>query len=194
MGEILTVFFDECFSLIRQVYIFVLVFAVVLSRLFIWNVENSSFWAVVILKHLFCLSAGLFSIWTQLLAFCFDWQLAPAGLLSDLNTDNKDWHRLNLLTNSRHTNPETQTQIWNWLRLQPHCTPNCTLPTNSTLLAAAPDASTNDTLQQPSHDTMCKKCYWRYFKKLPNQDSIDILMKTLKTVLVCNPVQREFRP
>ena len=50
-----------------------------------------------------------------------DWQLAPAGLLSDLVTVDADWHRLNLLTHSRCMSLETQTQIWNWLRqLPPH--------------------------------------------------------------------------
>ena len=63
----------------------------------------------------------LFNIRTQLLMFFFtDWQLALARLLSDLVTVDKDWHRLNLLTGSQCTSPETQTQIWNWLRQLPH--------------------------------------------------------------------------
>ena len=56
----------------------------------------------------------------QLLVFFLtNWQLAPAGLCSDLVTVDTDWHRLNLLTDSRHSSPETQTQIWNWRRQQP---------------------------------------------------------------------------
>ena len=60
---------------------------------------------------------------TQLFWFFFtNWQLAPAGLLSDLVTAVADWHRLNLLTDSRRTSPETQKQIWNWLWQLPHPT------------------------------------------------------------------------
>ena len=60
---------------------------------------------------------------TQLFAFFLtDWQLASAGLHSDLVTVDADWHRLNLLTHSRRRSPETQTQIWNWLRQLPPCT------------------------------------------------------------------------
>ena len=81
-----------------------------------------SSWAVVILKYLLCLSTGfscLFSIWThnRSIFFC-NWQFAPAGLHSNLFSVDSDWHRLNLLTDSRR---ETQTQIWNWPRQQPHC-------------------------------------------------------------------------
>ena len=103
-------------------------------------IASRGLWAVAILKSLLCLSAGfswLFNIWTSSSSrfFC-DWQLAPAGLLCDLVTVNADWRRLNLLTDSRRTSPETQTQIWNWLRQLPprtqvvHClqTVHCWLP------------------------------------------------------------------
>ena len=41
--------------------------------------------------------------------------------------------------------------------------------------------------QHPSHDdTMHKKCYLRDFKKVPNENSIDILMQTLKDLFVTN--------
>ena len=84
-------------------------------------------WAGAILKSLLCLSAGfscLFSIWTHSCSVFFtDRQLSPARLLSDLVTADADWRRLNLLTGSRRTSPETQTQIWTWLRQRPHCTP-----------------------------------------------------------------------
>ena len=99
---------------------------------------------------------------TQLFAFFCDWQLASPGLLCDLVTVDTDWRRLNLLTDSRLTSLETQTQIWNWLR-QTAATPytGSTLPTNSTL-RAAPSASTmGEQLhpQQQCHDdTMSKKC------------------------------------
>ena len=65
----------------------------------------------------------LFNISTHSLSrfFLTDWQLAPTGLHSDLVTADADWHRLNLLTDS--TSPETQTQIWNWLRQRPPRTP-----------------------------------------------------------------------
>ena len=51
------------------------------------------------------------------------------------------------------------------------------LPTNSTLLAAANVSMKAEQLhpQQQSYDgTMCKKCYPLDFKKLPNQNSIEI--------------------
>ena len=88
-------------------------------------------WAVATLKSLLCLSAGALqeyrgsSIYqhTAFRYFLTDWQLAPTGLCSDLVTVDKDWHRLNLLTDSRRTSQETQTQIWNWLRQWPPCTP-----------------------------------------------------------------------
>ena len=54
--------------------------------------------------------------------FFFSWQLAPAGLLCDLVTVDADWHRLKLLTDSRRTSLEKQTQICNWLRQLPHST------------------------------------------------------------------------
>ena len=64
-----------------------------------------------------------------------------------------------------------------------------TQPTNSTLLTA-PDASTMAEQmhpQQPSHDdTMRKKFYLRDFKKMPNQNSIDIPMQTSKALFVTN--------
>ena len=66
-------------------------------------------WLIIIWTHSFCL-------------FFTDWQLAPAGLRSDSVTVDADWQRLNLLTDSRHTSPETQTQIWNWLRQRPPST------------------------------------------------------------------------
>ena len=70
-------------------------------------------WAVVILKHLSCLSEGfqcLFSIWTHTCSHFFRRQLAPAGLHSDLNAAGTDWHWMNLLTDSRCTIRKTQTQ------------------------------------------------------------------------------------
>ena len=66
-------------------------------------------WLIIIWTHSFCL-------------FFTDWQLAPAGLRSDSVTVDAEWQRLNLLTDSRHTSPETQTQIWNWLRQRPPST------------------------------------------------------------------------
>ena len=90
-------------------------------------------WAVAILKYLLCLSAAfswLFSIWKHSCSrffSSFDWQLAPAGLLSDLVTIAKltlidaDWSCW-LAVDSRRESPETQTQIWNWLRQRPHRT------------------------------------------------------------------------
>ena len=92
-------------------------------------IASRGLWAVAILKSLLCLSAGPlqesygFSIYqhTAFRVFLTDWQLAPTGLRSDLVTADADWHRLNLLTDS--TSPETQTQIWNWLRQRPPRTP-----------------------------------------------------------------------
>ena len=127
-------------------------------------IVSRGLWAVAILKYLLCFSAGfswLFNIWARSCSlFCCDWQLAPAGLLSDLVTVDADRHRLNLLTDSRLTSPETQTQIWNWLRQLPprtfvvHClqTVHC---------CACPASTMAEQLhpQQPSHDyTIC----WRY--------------------------------
>ena len=94
-------------------------------------VASWGLWAVVILKSLLCLSAAALqesrgcSLYehTALRVFFNNWQLAHAGLHSDLVTVDKDWHRLNLLTDSRLTSPETQTQIWNWLRQLPPSTP-----------------------------------------------------------------------
>ena len=88
-------------------------------------IASHCLWAVTILKYLLCLIAGflwLFSIWTHSCSHFFDWQLVPAGLLSDLVTVDAYWLRLKLLTDSRHTSPETQTQIWIWLRQLPHST------------------------------------------------------------------------
>ena len=48
---------------------------------------------------------------TQLSAFFPVLKLAPAGLLSDLVTIDADLRRLNLMTDSRLTSLETQTQI-----------------------------------------------------------------------------------
>ena len=92
-------------------------------------IASPGLWAVAILKSLLCLSAGALqesrgcSIYqhTAIRVFLTDWQLAPTGLRSDLVTADADWHRLNLLTDS--TSPETQTQIWNWLRQRPPRTP-----------------------------------------------------------------------
>ena len=56
------------------------------------------------------------------------------------------------------------------------------MPTNSTVLAAA-DVST---MAEQKHPPMRKKCYLLDFKKLPNQDSIDILMQPLKALFVAN--------
>ena len=66
---------------------------------------------------------------TAVRVFILDWQLAPAEHLSDLATVDADLCRLNMLTDSRLTSPETQTQIWNWLwqrtlsTLVVHCLP-----------------------------------------------------------------------
>ena len=69
------------------------------------------------------------------------WYLGPLPTAQRLgkNRPYADWRRLNLLVDSRRTSPETQTQIWKWLRQWPHRTPvvQCTLPTNSIRLAAA---------------------------------------------------------
>ena len=89
-------------------------------------IASCGIWAVAILKYLLCLSAGfswLFNVRTRSCSrFSFDWQLAPAGLHSDLVTVDADWRRLNLLTYSRRTSLKTQTQIWNWLKQRPHRT------------------------------------------------------------------------
>ena len=55
--------------------------------------------------------------------FFLIWQLAPAGLHSDLVKVDEEWQRLNLLTGSRRSSPETQTQIQAWLRQGQHSTP-----------------------------------------------------------------------
>ena len=49
------------------------------------------------------------SIWIRSCSIFFTyWQLAPAGLLSDLVAAGADWRRLNLLADGRRTSPETQ--------------------------------------------------------------------------------------
>ena len=128
---------------------------------------------------------------TQLFAFFLtDWQLASAGLHSDLVTVDADWHRLNLLTDS--TSPETQTQIWNWLRQLPprtfvvHClqTVHCWLP-----LPCVDDGRTAASSAAVSWlHHMQNICYLRdsSFKKLSNQNSIDIPMQTSKALFVAN--------
>ena len=124
---------------------------------------------------------------TQLFAFFLtDWQLASAGLHSDLVTVDADWHRLNLLTGSRHTSPYTQTQSWNWLRQQPHSTQaahclqkvQCWLPCINNSRTAASSAAVS------WRHHMHKKCYLRDFKKLHYQNSIDIPMQTSKALLL----------
>ena len=94
-------------------------------------IASSCLWAVAILKSLLCLNAGALQesrgcSWyehTAFRVFFTDWQLAPAGLHSDLVSVDADWHRLNLLNDSRLTSQETQTQIWNWHRQLPPSTP-----------------------------------------------------------------------
>ena len=89
-------------------------------------IASCCLWSVVILKYLLYLCAGfpwLFSNWKHSCSPIFSvWQLL-------VTLFDKDWHRLNLLTDSRCTSLETQKQIWNWLGKLPHLT------TNSTLLA-----------------------------------------------------------
>ena len=129
-------------------------------------IASRGLWAVAILKSLLCLSADAlqescgFSIYQHTafrvffngLKTCTYW---TAQWRSDLVTADADWHRLNLLTDS--TSPETQTQIWNWLRQRPprtfvvHClqTVHC---------CACPASTMAEQLhpQQPSHDyTIC---------------------------------------
>ena len=158
------------------------------SHWFRWNlimetcISSCCLWSVVILKYLLYLCAGfpwLFSNWKHSCSPIFSvWQLAPAS-----NTIDKDWHRLNLLTDSRCTSLETKKQIWKWLGKLPHLT------TNSTLLAAAAVSNMAEQLQPqlPSHgDTVHKKCYQRDFKKLHNQNSIDSPMKVSKALFVAN--------
>ena len=126
-------------------------------------IASRGLWAVAILKSLLFLRAGPLRnlvafqyINTQPFAFFFNglktctyW---TAQWRSDLVTADADWHRLNLLTDS--TSPETQTQIWNWLRQRPprtfgvHClqTVHCCASTMAEQLHP----------QQPSHDyTIC---------------------------------------
>ena len=81
-------------------------------------IASCGLWAVEILKYLRLLRLSAEFSW--LFAFFFDWQLAPAGLLSDLFNIDANWRRLDLLTDSRRTSQETKTQIWNWIRHLPH--------------------------------------------------------------------------
>ena len=89
-------------------------------------IASRGLWAVAILKSLLCLSAGALqesrgcSIYQDTAFRSFFIQLTTCTYLT------AQWlghcwrgHRLNLLTDSRHTSLETQTQIWNWLRQQP---------------------------------------------------------------------------
>ena len=120
---------------------------------------------------------------TQLFSFFCNWQLAPAGLLCDLVTVDADWRRLNLLTDSRHTSLETKTQIWNWPRQLPHNTQlvHCLQIVHCWLHLMHQQWQNSCILSSCLMTTsMCKKCYLRDFKKLPNQNSIDIPMKTSK--------------
>ena len=156
-------------------------------------IASCGLWAVAILKSLLCLSAGfswLFNIWTRSCSrfFC-DWQLAPAGLLCDLVTVDADWRRLNLLTDSRHTSLETKTQIWNWPRQLPHNTQlvHCLQIVHCWLHLMHQQWQNSCILSSCLMTTsMCKKCYLRDFKKLPNQNSIDIPMQTSKALFVAN--------
>ena len=141
-----------------------------------------------ILKYILCLSAEflwMFSIWTHsCLHFFVDWQLAPARLYSDLTVD-ADWHRLNILIGSRHTSLETQTEIWNWLRQQPHCTQlvHCLQTVHCLLLLLKPQRWLNrwglSSLSWWHHAVACtKNATYEISKQLPNENSLDIQMQT----------------
>ena len=93
-------------------------------------IASLGLWAVAILKSLLCLSTGqlqescgfsiyhhtAFCVFLNWLTTCTYWTWLEQSLRSV-------WHRLNLLTDSRLTSLETQTQIWNWLRQLPPSTP-----------------------------------------------------------------------
>ena len=66
------------------------------------------------------MNTQLFSFFCRLTT-CTCWTAQWHGH-SDMVIVDADWHRLKLLTDSRSSSLETQTQIWNWLRQLPHCT------------------------------------------------------------------------
>ena len=100
-------------------------------------------------------------------------------------TDDADWQRLNLLTESRFTSSETQTRIWKWLKKWQHPTPfvHCLqrVQYRRQLLMHLP-------WQHHSHHlkmTLCRRnAPNEISKKLPNQDSINILMPDIDGFLL----------
>ena len=121
-------------------------------------------WAVVILKYLLYLSAGLSWLFRieigSLLPFLLNWLnlhccTCQTDTLSWLS-DDTDWLRMDLLTDGGRMSLETQTKIWKWLWQRQHSGP-------IVLRAAArmrlPMAEQLPPHQPSNDDAMHKKCF-----------------------------------
>ena len=100
-----------------------------------------------------------------------------------LTLTDTEWTCWLQVTGSRHTSPETQTQIWNWLKQLPHhahivCCIHWTVHSWMLLLMSV--------MYQPLQNSCCHCCHfmttscaatYEISKKLSNQNSIDILMQ-----------------
>ena len=120
---------------------------------------------------------------TQLFAFLFDWQFAPAFCdLTRTDADRGLTHIKLADWQQAHDSGNTNTNL--------KLTQTAAIPNTGCTLRAVTDMSTMAEQlhpQPPSHDdTIAKKCYLRNFKKLPNQKSIDIPMQTSKNLVVSN--------
>ena len=80
----------------------------------------------------------------QMIFTFFKMQGTEHEIVCDLNTDDTDWHRLNLLTDSK-THMSRNKKLKHRFKTDPdssHTVPRCTLPKRSAVWAAAADAST----------------------------------------------------
>ena len=130
---------------------------------------------------------------TQLFAFFFDWRLALAGLHSDLVTVDVEWHRLNLLSGSRRTSLEAQTQIWTWLRQERWGCVVHQLYTAYKQCATGFCCCVYQWLTKPCHSHQPMLGWGRrrnrlneIFKKLPDENMMHIVKMTLRILLAAN--------
>ena len=119
--------------------------------------------------------------------FCFQLTTCTCGTAQWLKPW---WYWLNLLTDSRRTSPETQTQIRNLLRQQPYSTKvvHCLQRVYCGLMLMMRQPWQNS-CSHSSHPitTQCtRNTTYEISKKMPNQNSIDIPMQISKALFAAN--------
>ena len=144
----------------------------------------------------------LLSIWTHSLTAVhvfLDWQLSwlAPGCWRWLTLSEVQWTCWLQVTGSRHTSPETQTQIWNWLKQLPHHAQivHCihwTVHSWMLLLMSV--------MYKPLQNSCCHCCHFmttsctatnEISKQLSNQNSIDILMQYIFEGSVSSNITRK---